>query len=83
MLLWLDCALFLVSVALVPVERVGARALPPAARTRLPTLRQAQRRDRQLSDRNVQAMKLVVTSNAQEREVRAVPPQETTRSCGR
>jgi ATP-binding cassette subfamily B protein len=68
-LLWLDARLFLLSVALLPASLWALRHYRRRLEGRVATLRQASADIGSLLIETLQAVKLVVTSNAQQREV--------------
>ena len=82
MLVWLDWRLFLLTARRDAAQPVGAGALPQAARERGRRRPAEERRHRQLPHRDAAGARLVVTSNAQDRESRALP-RRTTRSSTR
>lgn len=69
MLLWLDARLFLVSVALVPVSIWALTYYRRRLETKVAALRQASAEIGSFLIETIQGVKLVVTSNAQEREI--------------
>jgi ATP-binding cassette subfamily B protein len=69
MLLYLDARLFLVSVALVPVSVWALTHYRRRLESKIATLRQASAEIGSFLIETIQGVKLVVTSNAQEREV--------------